>query len=111
MKNPDSYYSKNTEARKAYQKRYYGKNRFQINRKRLIDAELEPEKYEAYISYQRDYYLRNREQLLATRRQKRRDRASGIRHLEGGGQAPEASIPRPEVVDQKPEAEDGGSGI
>lgn len=66
----DSYYERNKEARKAYQREYYRNNRQRILRKLELTRHLEPEKVEAQRKYNRDYYLANREKILAKRREK-----------------------------------------
>lgn len=64
----ESYYKRNTEARKEYQKTYYAEKKDILRRKREIDAELNPEKQEKYREYQRNYYLENRQKLLERKR-------------------------------------------
>ena len=66
----DSYYERNKEARKTYQREYYRNNRQRILRKLELTRHLEPEKVEAQRKYNRDYYLANREKILAKRREK-----------------------------------------
>jgi len=60
----DSYYKRNREARKDYQKAYYEAKKSELRRKRELDAELNPEKQEKTRKYQREYYLTNRQNLL-----------------------------------------------
>jgi hypothetical protein len=60
----DSYYKRNKEARKEYQKAYYEAKKDDLRRKRELDAELNPEKQEKTRKYQREYYLTNRQNLL-----------------------------------------------
>lgn len=62
--NPDSYYSRNSEARKEYQRAYYTEKKDQLRRKRELDATLKPEKIAKLRDYQRNYYLTNRQKLL-----------------------------------------------
>jgi len=64
----ESYYKRNAEARKEYQKAYYAEKKDILRRKREIDAELNPEKQEKYRNYQRNYYLENRQKLLERKR-------------------------------------------
>ena len=60
----DSYYKRNKEARKEYQKAYYNAKKDELRRKRELDAELNPEKQEKIRKYQREYYLTHRQNLL-----------------------------------------------
>jgi len=60
----DSYYKRNKEARKEYQKAYYNAKKDDLRRKRELDAELNPEKQEKTRKYQREYYLTHRQNLL-----------------------------------------------
>jgi hypothetical protein len=66
----DSYYDRNKEARKDYQKEYYALNQEFLRRKREIQKELEPEKAVKKKSYQKSYYLANRDRLLAERKRR-----------------------------------------
>ena len=63
-----SYYDRNKDARKVYQKAYYEAKKGELRRKREIDAELNPEKQEKIREYQRNYYLTNRQKLLDRKR-------------------------------------------
>ena len=63
-----SYYDRNKEARKEYQKAYYNAKKGELRRKRELDAELNPEKQEKIRKYQREYYLTHRQNLLARKR-------------------------------------------
>jgi len=72
----DSYYKRNKEARKEYQKAYYGARKDDLRRKRELDAELNPEKQDKIRKYQREYYLTNRKSLLE-RKKLRYDSAKG----------------------------------
>jgi hypothetical protein len=63
-----SYYDRNKEARKEYQKTYYDAKKGELRRKRELDAELNPEKQEKIRKYQREYYLTHRQNLLARKR-------------------------------------------
>lgn len=63
----ETYYSKNREARRAYQKRYYDKNCQLIRRKRELDTVLDPEKVEAKKLYNRIYYSKNRASIREKR--------------------------------------------
>lgn len=60
----DSYYNRNKEARKGYQKAYYEAKKDELRRKRELDAELNPEKQDKIRKYQREYYLTHRQKLL-----------------------------------------------
>jgi hypothetical protein len=70
MSNPESYYRRKAEERKAYQRDYYARMKSALRRQREVQEVLEPEKAEARRQYYRDYYAKNREALV----QKRRDR-------------------------------------
>ena len=63
-----SYYDRNKEARKEYQRAYYNANKDELRRKRELDAELKPEKQEKTRKYQREYYLTNRQNLLGRKK-------------------------------------------
>lgn len=68
MDDKESYYARFTEARKAYQKAYYEKNKEAVKRKKELDATLKPEKVRKMQGYQHNYYLANRQKLLETKR-------------------------------------------
>ena len=72
-----TYYATNKEARKAYQRAYYDKMKHQIKRKSELDIVLNPEKCIKLQDYQREYYLKNREKLLAKKRLQYRQRKFG----------------------------------
>jgi hypothetical protein len=63
-----SYYDRNKDARKEYQKAYYEAKKGDLRRKRELDAELNPDKQAKIREYQRDYYLKNRQKLLNSKR-------------------------------------------
>lgn len=65
-----TYYEKNREARKEYQREFYRKNREKILRGLALKKHLEPEKAQHFKQYNREYYLKNREKILAARRAK-----------------------------------------
>ena len=65
------YYRKNREARIAYQKRYYEKNKHIIVRKREVREFLEPEERELARKYNERYYSENRERIREQRKAKR----------------------------------------
>tara|TARA_Y100000814_G_scaffold158454_1_gene115723 strand:+ start:1284 stop:1556 length:273 start_codon:yes stop_codon:yes gene_type:complete len=67
-----SYYERNKEARCAYQREYYKKNKDRINRKRQIDEATDPEKAERRLEYNRAYYRKHRERLLKRRAERYR---------------------------------------
>jgi hypothetical protein len=77
-----SYYERNSEARRAYQRAYYAEKKAEIRRMKEVQEYLEPQKREAYLSYQRNYYFKNREKLLSARRD--RYHASRNRILDSG---------------------------
>ena len=68
MSDQESYYKRNTEARKAYQKAYYAEKKDLLKRKRELDSHLSPEKVQKMQDYQRNYYLTNRQKLLARKK-------------------------------------------
>lgn len=68
MSDPQSYYERFKEERKAYQKAYYDKNKESLKRKKELDASLNPEKLEKQRKYQHEYYLKNRQKLLERKR-------------------------------------------
>jgi hypothetical protein len=72
----NSYYKRNKEARKEYQKSYYEAKKGDLRRKRELDAELNPEKQEKTRKYQREYYLTNRQNLLERKRLRYNDAKS-----------------------------------
>jgi hypothetical protein len=63
----ESYYERNREARCAYQRAYYKKNKQKINKKREIDEAVDPKKIERRLKYNRDYYRKHRKRLLRMR--------------------------------------------
>jgi hypothetical protein len=70
MSDPDSYYRRKAEERKAYQREYYARMKNILRRQREVQEVLEPEKAEARRQYYREYYAKNQAALA----QKRRDR-------------------------------------
>jgi len=64
----ESYYNRNKDTRKAYQKAYYEANKERMRRKKELDSVLQPEKLKKVQDYQRQYYLKNRQKLLEKRR-------------------------------------------
>lgn len=65
------YYRKNKEARLAYQRAYYEKNKHVIVRKREVRDFLDPEEKEAMREYNKRYYATNKERIKEKRKQKR----------------------------------------
>jgi hypothetical protein len=70
MDEQQSYYERNKQARREYQRGYYQRNKEAILRKAQLRGELEPEKAEKAKKYQRKYYLENRATILAEKKQK-----------------------------------------
>ena len=68
-----TYYDRNKEARCAYQREYYKKNKDKINKKRQIDEAVDPEKAEKRLKYNRDYYRKHRKKLLRMRAERYRN--------------------------------------
>lgn len=69
------YYQKNKEARIAYQRAYYEKNKHIIVRKREVRDFLDPEEREAMREYNKRYYAANKERI---KEQRKRKRESGL---------------------------------
>lgn len=82
MDQKQSYYERNKEARKAYQRAYYKENREVIARKRELDEVLAPEKLDKLREYSRKYYLENRTRILAAK--KRQYHAKRGRKMDAG---------------------------
>ena len=61
------YYSRNKQARKEYQRKYYEKNKERIQRRRKLDEIADPEKFEARRNYNKSYYQKNKEKILKKR--------------------------------------------
>lgn len=72
------YYERNKEARKAYQRDYYARNRAALKRKRELDSVLSPDSMQKVREYQRNYYLTNRDKLLERKRLQYHARKSKI---------------------------------
>jgi hypothetical protein len=66
----ESYYAKNREARKAYQREYYKRKKERIMRKREVGRTLDDEGQSDYDRYQAEYYAQNRDRILKRRREK-----------------------------------------
>lgn len=66
-----SYYYRNREARKAYQRAHYQKVKEQLRRKREVARELETEGHSKYLEYQREYYRKNKKRIAKKRKQAR----------------------------------------
>lgn len=73
----ETYYAKNKEARREYQKQYYIRNAQLIKRKRELDTVLDPEKVDARKAYHAAYYLDNR----CTIREQRTRKRNGLKSL------------------------------
>ena len=65
----ETYYERNKEVRREYQRRYYHRNSELIKRKRELDEVLEPEKVAHRKKYNREYYLKNRASIREKRKQ------------------------------------------
>ena len=63
----ESYYERNREARCAYQREYYKRDKRKINQKRLLDEASNPDKVKKRLEYNKEYYRKNRKKLLAER--------------------------------------------
>jgi hypothetical protein len=63
----ETYYQKNREMRREYQKRYYKTNAQLIKRKRELESVLDPEKQDARKRYNQEYYLVNRASIQEQR--------------------------------------------
>jgi len=82
------YYLKNKEARIAYQRSYYEKNKHIIVRKREVRDFLDPEEREAMKQYNKSYYAKNKDRIKEQRRQKKETvkivQVTGITVQDGG---------------------------
>jgi hypothetical protein len=67
--NTESYYERNREARRDYQREYYYRNSDRIKRKRELDEVLEPDKVVSRKEYNRQYYIKNRSVISEKRKQ------------------------------------------
>jgi hypothetical protein len=65
----ESYYERNKEARREYQRQYYRRNSERIKRKRELDEVLEPEKIASRKDYNRRYYVKNLAAIKEKRKQ------------------------------------------
>jgi len=78
------YYLANREERLAYQNKYYWEMRSRVRRKREIDELLEPEKEierkKRLSAYNKAYYIKNKERIMAKRRQTRNLNAGKTAH-------------------------------
>jgi len=72
MSDPDSYYRRKAEERKAYQREYYARMKNVLRRQRELQEVLEPEKADARRQYYKEYYAKNREALVSKRRDRYR---------------------------------------
>lgn len=61
------YYSRNKQARKEYQRKYYEKNKERIQRRRKLDEIADPERFQARKGYNQSYYQKNKERILKRR--------------------------------------------
>tara|TARA_R110001599_G_scaffold165893_1_gene355283 strand:- start:130 stop:462 length:333 start_codon:yes stop_codon:yes gene_type:complete len=67
MDKTDSYYGRNQDARKDYQRQYYLNNKDRIMSKRRVEEIADPEKFEERKEYNKSYYLKNKERILKRR--------------------------------------------
>lgn len=67
MDKEDSYYVRNQDARKDYQRQYYLNNKDRIMSKRRVEELADPEKFEQRKDYNKSYYLKNKERILKRR--------------------------------------------
>jgi|TARA_R110002051_G_C8667425_1_gene489893 peptide methionine sulfoxide reductase MsrA len=63
------YYTRNKEARKLYQRRYYQLNRARISRKRMLEEIDNPKKFKDRKNYNKSYYEKNKEKILKRRKE------------------------------------------
>ena len=70
-KTGETYYQKNREARRAYQKEYYKLHAELIKRKRELEIVLDPEKVDARKMYNRAYFQKNRASIMEKRAKRR----------------------------------------
>jgi hypothetical protein len=64
-----TYYERNKEARREYQRQYYHRNSEMIKRKRELDEVLEPDKVISRKDYNKRYYIKNRTAIKEKRKQ------------------------------------------
>ena len=69
------YYQDNKEARLAYQRNYYRKNKALIKRRAELKKENDPSWEEARKEYNRLYYRKNRAKIRENRARLRKNRA------------------------------------
>lgn len=69
MEETISYYARNKESRKNYQREYYKTNRDKIKTKRQYDETNNPSLKEARKEYNSNYYKNNKARILARRRE------------------------------------------
>ena len=67
MDKENSYYGRNQDARKDYQRQYYLNNKDRIMSKRRVEEIADPEKFEERKEYNKSYYLKNKERILKRR--------------------------------------------
>ena len=65
----ETYYERNREARREYQRQYYHRNSERIKRKRELDEVLEPDKVVSRKEYNQKYYIKNRVIISEKRKQ------------------------------------------
>ena len=61
------YYQEHREARLAYQREYYLKNKLKIKEAKESRKEKDPEWGDKQRDYNREYYLKNRERIMKKR--------------------------------------------
>ena len=64
-KKPGTYYARKSGERRAYQQAYYERNKEGLARKRELTRHLDPKAHEAYLKYQKEYYIRKKAAQLA----------------------------------------------
>lgn len=65
-----SYYERNREERRAYQREYYQRNKLELSRQRELEKVVDPDAYERRIKRAQAYYREHREELLKQRRER-----------------------------------------
>ena len=92
----ESYYERNSEERRAYQKDYYRRNKKRIHSKRANAEKADPTKKKARLEYNRAYYLKNRTRILQERARRYKE------HKQPSGQTCEAIRPEDPRINSGP---------
>jgi len=99
----ESYYERNSEGRRAYQRTYYRRKKKQINSKRAAAEKASPTKKEDRLAYNRAYYRKNRTRLLQERAKRYKEQKQSKAKARGTKQ------PKASPVDNSPITQKGAS--